>query len=217
MSIRTFAKLAILVAATLSASTIQAQPGRSTQSRIERKTYDFKEAGKEMEYALFVPTTYDKAKKTPLVIALHGLGSTPQQILRYRGLTDQAEKYGCIVAAPMGYNTSGWYGARVLRKKSTDPENLSELSEKDVLNVLEIVRKDYSVASISWATRWAGAAPGTWRSSTRTSGRGLARSPRPCSARRRNWKRSGISRSFWCRGIVTTWFRPPGPAGGRNR
>ena len=45
---------------------------KSTQSRIEKKTYEFKDAGKQMEYALFVPSTYDKAKKTPLVVALHG-------------------------------------------------------------------------------------------------------------------------------------------------
>ncbi|HKA07061.1 MAG TPA: prolyl oligopeptidase family serine peptidase [Gemmataceae bacterium] len=118
--------------------------GKSTVSRVEKKTYDFKDAGKEMEYALYVPTTYDKAKKTPLMIALHGLGSNPQQIMRYPGLTDLAEKHGYIVAAPMGYNPRGWYGALVGKKK-TEPENLSELSEKDVMNVLEIVRKEYTI------------------------------------------------------------------------
>ena len=63
-----------------------------------------------MEYALFVPSRYDKEKKTPLMVALHGLGGNPQQMIRSKGLTDQAEKYGYIVAAPMGYNSSGWYG-----------------------------------------------------------------------------------------------------------
>src|SRR5437588_6525448 len=76
---------------------------KTTQSRIEKKSYEFKDAGKEMEYALFVPTGYDKEKKTPLVIALHGLGGSPQQFIRTRGLTDQAEKHGFIVVAPMGY------------------------------------------------------------------------------------------------------------------
>src|SRR5262249_9577589 len=86
--------------------------GTKTADRIEKKTYEFQEAGKEMEYALFVPSKYDKEKKTPLVVALHGLGGNPQQIIRSRGLTDQAEKYGYIVVAPMGYNSSGWYGVR---------------------------------------------------------------------------------------------------------
>ncbi len=120
----------------------------ATQSRIEKKTYDFKEAGKEMEYALFVPSTYDKGKKAPLIVALHGLGSNPQQILRYRGLTDLAEKHGYVVVAPMGYNERGWYGAPMPRRRNpSDPENLSELSEKDVMNVLDIVRKEYTIDS----------------------------------------------------------------------
>src|SRR5262245_8486053 len=86
--------------------------GKKPSDRIEKRTYDFKEAGKEMEYALFVPSGYDKEKKTPLIVALHGLGGNPQQMIRSRGLVDLAEQYGYIVAAPMGYNSSGWYGAQ---------------------------------------------------------------------------------------------------------
>jgi poly(3-hydroxybutyrate) depolymerase/DNA-binding beta-propeller fold protein YncE len=113
--------------------------------RIEKKTYDFKDAGKDMEYALFVPSGYDKAKKSPLVIALHGLGGNPQQFMRTRGLTEQAEKRGYIVAAPMGFNEKGWYGVRGLKSPRMEPENLGELSENDVMNVLALVKKEYSV------------------------------------------------------------------------
>ena len=81
--------------------------GKKTYGKIERKGYEFKEAGKEMEYALFVPSKYDKEEKTPLMVALHGLGGNPQQMIRSKGLTEQAEKYGYIVVAPMGYNSSG--------------------------------------------------------------------------------------------------------------
>src|SRR5262249_50736573 len=100
----------------------------STTKRIEKKHYEFKDAGKEIEYALFVPSTYDKAKKTPLIVALHGLGSNPQQILRYSGFTDLAEKHGYIIVAPMGYNERGWYGqlSRV-GGRGDDPKNLPEL------------------------------------------------------------------------------------------
>jgi poly(3-hydroxybutyrate) depolymerase len=205
--------------ATLAGAQPPQDPGKKTYGKIERKTYDFKEAGKEMEYALFVPSGYDKAKPYPLMVALHGLGGNPQQIIRSRGLTEQAEKHGYIVVAPMGYNPSGWYGARApggagrpgggfggfgtppgtvlparlkeslqlsdeqkkkleaLQKEvDTDlqkiltgeqnrrlkairdnagrggfggaqdaPKNLAELSEKDVMNVLELVRKDFTV------------------------------------------------------------------------
>src|SRR5436309_11330116 len=122
----------------------QKDKGKS-QGCIQKRTYDFKDAGKEMEYALFVPSSYDKKKKAPLLIALHGLGSNPQQILRYKGLTDQAEKYGFIVAAPMGYNPRGWYGVKGPKAAKSEPENLGELSEKDVMNVLDLVRKEFDV------------------------------------------------------------------------
>lgn len=129
----------------LNTTGVAAAATQDKKLRAERKTYDFKDAGKEMEYALFVPTSYDKSKKYPLVIALHGLGGNPQQFMRTRGLMEQAEKRGYIVAAPMGYNERGWYGVRGLKGKNMDPENLGELSEKDVMNVLGIVKNDYSV------------------------------------------------------------------------
>lgn len=114
-------------------------------SRIQKKTYEFDEAGKTMEYALFVPSTYDKAKKAPLMVALHGLWSNPQQIIRYPNLLPQAEKHGYVVVAPMGYNTHGWYGSGGAKSRRWKPQNLGELSEKDVMNVLAIVRKEYSI------------------------------------------------------------------------
>jgi poly(3-hydroxybutyrate) depolymerase len=134
--------LAVLVPAPAGA---QDKKGKGTAARIEKRTYLFKEADKEMEYALFVPSKYDKEKKTPLMIVLHGLGSTPQQIMRYPKLTDLAEEHGYIVAAPMGYNSSGWYGSKGARSAKSKPENLGELSEKDVMNVLAVVRKEFNV------------------------------------------------------------------------
>src|SRR5258708_25039812 len=129
----------------------QAPQPSATTARIQSKSYQFKEAGMDMQYDLYVPTKYDKSKPTPLIIALHGLGSNPDQIIRYRGLTDLAEERGYIVAAPMGYNSHGWYGnlgqsrEGIYGKTAEDPDNLGALSEKDVLNVLELVRKDYNV------------------------------------------------------------------------
>jgi len=134
---------ALLVLAVAALGLVRAQD--RVAPRVQKKTYDFKEAGKEMEYALFVPSGYDKSKKSPLVVALHGLGGNPQQFLRTRGLTEQAEKRGFIVVAPMGFNERGWYGVRGLKGPRMDPENLGELSEKDVMNVLAIVKKDFNV------------------------------------------------------------------------
>src|SRR5262249_453382 len=51
--------------------------------KILTRTYDFKEAGKPMEYVLYVPTKYNPKKATPLVVLMHGLGSTPQRVMAY--------------------------------------------------------------------------------------------------------------------------------------
>ncbi|MFL5341069.1 MAG: alpha/beta hydrolase-fold protein [Gemmataceae bacterium] len=129
----------------LSAAALPAQESAKATPRVQTKKYDFKDAKKEMEYGLFVPSKYDKAKPTPLIVALHGLYSNPTQILSYPGFTDLAEKNGYILAAPMGYNSKGWYGQTPPFGGKPDPENLYELSEQDVMNVLEIVRKDYAI------------------------------------------------------------------------
>jgi poly(3-hydroxybutyrate) depolymerase len=118
MSFRTRAQLLtgravyLLLCLTSLVGAQEPEKAKKIAGQIERRTYDFKEAGEQMEYALFVPSKYDKEKKTPLIVALHGLGGNPQQMIRSRGLTDLAERYGYIVAAPMGYNSSGWYGAQ---------------------------------------------------------------------------------------------------------
>jgi len=133
-----------------------AAPQSPTFARIQARTYEFKEGAvtATLPYEVYVPTKYDKAKPTPLIVALHGLGSTPTAIIRYSGLTDLAEERGYIVVAPMGYNTGGWYGsqgpgrARVgggRGDQSAIPENLGEVSEKDVMNVLEMVKKEFNI------------------------------------------------------------------------
>lgn len=51
----------------------------------------------------------------------------------------------------MGYNRQGWFGSPAIsrtdgkRLTATEPPNLTELSEKDVWNVLDIVRKEFNV------------------------------------------------------------------------
>lgn len=108
-----------------------------TPGKIQKRTYEFKDAMKEMEYALFVPKGYQQTKKYPLIVALHGLGSNPMQIIRYPGFATLAQKFGYVIVAPMGYNSGGWYGQL--------PSKISKLSEKDVMNVLEMTRKELSI------------------------------------------------------------------------
>jgi poly(3-hydroxybutyrate) depolymerase len=96
----------------------------------------------------------------PLIVALHGYGGDGNSLLRGNTL-DLAEQGGYIVVGPMGYNTMGWYGSPVIvarggpgqgrgrgaspAPQTPEPPNLAELSEKDVMNVLAIVRNEFTV------------------------------------------------------------------------
>src|SRR5262245_7112999 len=133
------------------------QPERSKANldalaRVQVKTYNFEAAGKnDMQYGLYVPTKYAASRATPLVIALHGLGSDIHYMMEYNNLVELAERYGYIVATPMGYNERGWYGVRGQgnefnqRQADPGPTNLGALSEQDVLNVLKQVRANFNV------------------------------------------------------------------------
>jgi predicted esterase len=119
-----------------------------------------------MPYRVYVPTKYDGRTPYPLIIALHGLGATEDSFFDSYGkaLPKLAESHGYIVAAPLGYRVDGFYGvsvpgttggASVLRKL--------ERSEKDVLNVLALMRKHYTVdASRIYLMGHSMGAMGTW-------------------------------------------------------
>jgi poly(3-hydroxybutyrate) depolymerase len=144
----------LLTAFALLAAPVLAQlPDSPTHERIQSRTYQFEQAGVEMGYELFVPTTYDAATPAPLLVMLHGLGSSPERVIRYQALTELAEERGYIVVAPWGYNERGWYGSRGTGRASNrgdaanDPDNLGALSELDVLNVLRLTREEFNIDS----------------------------------------------------------------------
>jgi len=137
---------------------LQHLPQAPSHARIEVKRYDFKELGAPSEYQLFVPSKYDAGKPTPLIVLLHCLQCPPDRFIRSTDLTELAEQRGYIVAAPMGVNLHGWYGARGntivqgatdrsgrARTGPPDPPNLGELSELDVMNVYGIIKKDFNI------------------------------------------------------------------------
>jgi predicted peptidase len=115
----------------------------ASAARIEMRSYVFPDTNEPLEYAVFVSTKVDKTKKSPLIVALHGLGVPPALFLAR--ITDAAEDGGYIVAAPTGYNLTGWYGANGADAGRGAVRNLGELSEKDVLNVLGLMRRDFLI------------------------------------------------------------------------
>jgi predicted esterase len=123
-------------------------------------------AGEIMPYRVYVPTQYDGKTPYPLIIALHGLGATEDSFFDSYGKTlpKLAESRGYIVAAPLGYRVDGFYGVSVPGTAAAGSAlRKLELSEKDVLNVLALMRKNYAVdASRIYLMGHSMGAMGTW-------------------------------------------------------
>lgn len=128
----------------------------------QHRTYKFPAAGGEMPYRLYVPTTWDGDSKLPLVLMLHGAGSDENRYLdgNNKQLLHLAEQHGYILVSPLGYTPMGAYGTPLMlpavfgqpeaaakQRAAVTPEieKRLELSEKDVLNALEIVLNEYPV------------------------------------------------------------------------
>jgi predicted esterase len=146
-------------------------PGRGARGpipvdpRVQIRMHHFAETNEDIPYALFVSSKVDAKKKAPLIVTLHGLGGTHTTMMRPVAL-DLAEAGGYILVAPMGYNPRGWYGiprgaprgrangapAPQARGPlppgltgANDPPNVRELSEKETLEVVDLVRKEFKV------------------------------------------------------------------------
>jgi poly(3-hydroxybutyrate) depolymerase len=137
-------------------------PGKAPDPRVQQRKYHFADTSEELPYALFVSSRVTKDKKAPLIVALHGVFGDGNALLRGSAL-DLAEEGGYILVGPMGYNPQGWFGSPVIVMNggpgkgkgpgagkggpppTPEPPNLAELSEKDVMNVLAIVRKEFNV------------------------------------------------------------------------
>jgi predicted peptidase len=151
----------------------QGRNGFGLDPRAESRTYHFADTDEDMPYCVFVSSRVSRDRPAPLIISLHGLGAGPQ-IMCNTTAVDLAEEGGYILAAPMGCNEGGWYGSPVLRRPRpgtsdteaaasdgkchpgsggfgrggggrSQPDNLAELSEKDVMNVLAIMRDEFNV------------------------------------------------------------------------
>ncbi len=129
---------------------------RPPDPRVQQRTYHFAEAKQDLPYAVFASSKVARDKKNPLIIALHGLGGDQNSLMHGNAL-DLAEEGGYILVGPMGFNPRGWYGTPVGKPRqgaaprppdpaaANDPPNLRELSEKDVMNVLELIRKEFNI------------------------------------------------------------------------
>jgi len=152
--------------------TVAQAPGRGrgpqpVDPRVQIRMHHFAETNQDIPYSLFVSSKVKKNKKAPLIVTLHGIGGTHTTMMRPNAI-DLAEAGGYILLAPMGYNPRGWYGAPPPRGRRgappappvdpargalppgllsdpNDPPNLRELSERETLEVVDLIRKEFKV------------------------------------------------------------------------
>jgi predicted esterase len=107
----------------------------------QERHYVLQPANEIMPYRVFVPSAYDGKKSLPLIVALHGAGGNEDGFMDSYGreLPRLAELHGYIVASPMGFRVDGGYGSRIMGG------NAGVHSERDVMEVLALMRKDYKV------------------------------------------------------------------------
>ena len=151
----------------LSSEELAKQPQTPGGTGEQERHYYFEEAKVESPYHLYVPKKYDGKTKMPLIVALHGAGARQNYFFRPAyGTVELLEKHGFIFVSPFGYNEFGAYGAMFTprlpavvypgvapnlvgqRRPKWTPEEaarVNELSEKDVMNVLALVEKEYTV------------------------------------------------------------------------
>src|SRR5258706_11644791 len=90
--------------------------------------------GKLVPYRIYLPKNYDKSKKYPLVVLLHGAGGDETNFMEsYRGLWPKlAEQRGYILASVNGRGPLSGY-----RKENG--------GEQDVLDVLDLMKSHFGI------------------------------------------------------------------------
>ena len=77
--------------------------------RVELREYLFKDTDEWLPYAVFVSSKITKDKKTPMVLALHGMSGNHGTFMR-TPCVEEAEKNGYILVGVMGYSPNAPFG-----------------------------------------------------------------------------------------------------------
>lgn len=67
--------------------------------------------GRRRAYWAHVPSSYDARRATPLVLAFHGGGSSPEQMVGFCGLNNKSNREGFIVVYPKGTGRTEKYSS----------------------------------------------------------------------------------------------------------
>lgn len=125
--------------------------------------YWFEEAREIMPYRVYVPANWDGKRQLPLMFVLHGSTRDHNFYFDRDGgiLAKLAEKHGYIVVTTMGYRPNAGYNSNAINSLTSGVNSgggngrggfasnpalrlQAELSEKDAMNTLDLVVKEYN-------------------------------------------------------------------------
>jgi predicted peptidase len=126
----------------------------------QHRKYHFADANADEPYRLYVPTNWDGKSNLPLAMFLHGSGSDENSYVdqNNKQMLNLAQQHGVLLVAPLG--DKGAYGnflrlsspfgkpdeaVKLMAQVTADSERTNELSEQDVINVLELVLAEYPI------------------------------------------------------------------------
>jgi len=118
------------------------------------RVYEFPGTTESIPYRLFVPSRWKRGASLPLLVTLRAGQSVDNPYREPNSLVTQAEQRGYLVVTPMGYRPlrQPYYGSRyqIARPKAPAPAEgwtpqEDERAEQDVLNVIDLVTKEYGV------------------------------------------------------------------------
>ena len=124
------------------------------QKGEQYRIYNFPGTGESIPYRLFVPATWTPDRKLPMLVTLRAGNTVDGPYRAGNDLVKQATQRGYIVVTPMGYRplSQPYYGSslQIIRPKPAAPAagwtpQENERAEQDVLNVIDIVTKEYNV------------------------------------------------------------------------
>lgn len=150
--------LLLLLACGAGFTNAQPRPARATGD--QQREHVFAPTGQTLPYRIHVPTRWDGASALPILLFLHGAGANERSYLDMAdGLLRQlAESHGYILVSPLGFTPLGAYGnplrlPAVYGESATAAEQRAavtparqrelDLSELEVITVLEIVTEEY--------------------------------------------------------------------------
>jgi predicted peptidase len=118
------------------------------------RVYEFPGTGESIPYRLFVPSRWKPGARLPMLVTLRAGQSVDNSYRDPNSLVSEAERRGYLVVTPMGYRPlrQPYYGSsyRIARPNAPAPADgwtplENERAEQDVLNVIDLVSKEYGV------------------------------------------------------------------------